>query len=59
MTALTDTRYLTTTTAAAYLGRTEAAIRGLVRRGEIPCVRIGRRVQFDKERLDRWMGRDR
>jgi excisionase family DNA binding protein len=50
-------RYLTTPTCATYIGRTVAAVRGLVKRGQIPCVRVGRRVQFDKERIDRWMNR--
>lgn len=49
--------YLNVAQAAAYLGRTPKAIRMLVYRGEIPTIRVGRRVQFDRERLDRWMER--
>jgi excisionase family DNA binding protein len=42
---------------AAYLHRTPKAIRMLVYRGEIPIVKIGRRVQFLPEKIDRWMHR--
>lgn len=48
---------MTTQQCATYLGRTVRAIEGLVRRGQIPVIRLGRRVQFDKEAIDRWIHR--
>lgn len=57
MTTKTDARYFTVATVATYLGRTPKAIYRLLDRGEIPHIRIGRRVQFDRERIDRWMER--
>jgi excisionase family DNA binding protein len=52
---LMEQRYMTVKDCAAYLGRTVRAIEGLVRRDQIPVIRLGRRVQFDKDRIDRWM----
>jgi excisionase family DNA binding protein len=49
--------YLNVEQAAAYLGRTPKAIRMLVYRAEIPVIKIGRRILFDRERLDRWVDR--
>lgn len=54
---MTDCRYLTVPALATYIGRSEEAVRMLVKRGQIPTIRVGRRVQFDKEKIDRWMGR--
>ena len=48
-------RYLDVAGAATYLGRTEHAIRHLVRQQAIPYIKKAGRVQFDRERLDRWM----
>ena len=49
-------RYMDVNECAEYVGRTAKAIRGLVRRREIPHIRVGRRVQFDREKIDRWVG---
>lgn len=54
-----EQRYLSVEEIAVYLGRTVRAIEGLVRRGQIPVIRLGRRVQFDKEDVDRWVARHR
>ena len=27
----------------------------LAREGLLPCVRVGRRIRFDKEKIDRWV----
>jgi len=27
----------------------------LAREGLLPCVRVGRRIRFDKEQIDRWV----
>lgn len=50
-----EPRYLTVDQCATYLGRTPGAIRKLVERHAIPSVRIAGRVQFDRERIDRWV----
>jgi excisionase family DNA binding protein len=50
-------RYLTVSECARYLGRSAKAVRRLVERGELPCVRLGRRLQFDRVALDRWVAR--
>jgi excisionase family DNA binding protein len=50
-------RYLTVAECAVYLGRTPKAIYHLVADGSIPHMRLGRRVQFDRDRIDRWVDR--
>lgn len=50
-------RYLDSVGCAAYIGRSVEAVRCLVKRGQIPHIKIGRKLQFDKERIDRWMDR--
>lgn len=40
---------------AHYLGRTSSAIRHMVWRGEIPYVRLGKRVFFDILDLEQWI----
>ncbi|HZI27150.1 MAG TPA: excisionase family DNA-binding protein, partial [Gemmatimonadaceae bacterium] len=48
-------RYMDVKECAEYVGRTNRAIEGLVRRRQIPHIRVGRRVQFDREKIDRWV----
>jgi len=48
-------RWMTTATCARYIDRTEAGIRGLVRRGAIPFVKRDGLVYFDRVLIDRWM----
>ncbi len=45
-------RLLTVEEAAAYLGTTRWAIRTLVWDGELPSIRLGRRLLFDIDDLD-------
>ena len=59
-------RLLTVRQAAEYLGRvgptgepSESAIYHLVHRREIPVVRHGRNLRFDRLQLDRWVEGDR
>ena len=52
-----EPRYLTVEQCAIYLGRTVDGVRGLVKRRQVPVIRLGRKVQFDKEALDRWIQR--
>jgi excisionase family DNA binding protein len=44
---------------ATYLGRTPWAVRHLVWRGRLPCVRIGRRMQIDIRDLDQLIDRSK
>lgn len=56
--ATTETnRYMDTATCAAYIGRSVEAVWQLVHKGQIPVIRVGRRLSFDRERIDRWMDR--
>ena len=52
-----ESRYFTVITTARYLGVTERAVRHYVQRRAIPFTRIGSRVLFDRQALDRWLGR--
>lgn len=48
-------RYLSVETASAYLSLSRKAIYHRVSRREIPFIKRGRRVMFDRLVLDRWM----
>lgn len=50
-------RYMNKAECASYINRTPTAVRRLVDRGNIPHIKIGRKIQFDRERIDRWMAR--
>lgn len=50
-------RLLTVEQAAAYLGRSELAVRDLVKTQAFPVVRLDRRVQIDIRDLDTWITR--
>jgi hypothetical protein len=53
-------RYMDVKQCAAYIGRSEQALRGLLKRRQIrPLPGKGRRVQFDREKVDAWMARPR
>lgn len=54
---MTETRYLTVEQCATYIGRTPDALRMMAKRGQIPKLLVGRKLQFDKEKIDRWMER--
>ena len=45
--------------ASEYLGRTEWSVRELVWKGELPCVRIGRRVHIDIFDLNQLIDRNK
>lgn len=53
----TDSRYMDFEQCAAYIGRTPKALRGLISRKQIPHMALGRRLQFDRITIDRWMAR--
>ena len=46
-------RLLTVPEVARWLGRTENAIRILVKRGRLPAVRVGRRLRFEPRQIQR------
>lgn len=46
---------MTAKQAAAYIGISYWLILELVKRGEIPCIDLGRRKLFRKKSLDDWM----
>jgi excisionase family DNA binding protein len=50
-------KYMNAAECAAYLGRTEKAVRHMVDRLQIPNAKIGRRLVFDRDKLDRWIER--
>lgn len=52
-------RYLDLPAAANYLGVTPEALRKKVDRGQMPYIRIDRRLRFDVTDLDHWMRRHR
>jgi excisionase family DNA binding protein len=52
-------RLLTCKQAAAYIGRSESALFHMVARREIPCVKHGRNLRFDRLELDKWIERDK
>jgi excisionase family DNA binding protein len=49
------TRLLDVPAAAEYIGRTPSALRHLIAKGAIPCVRRDGRVQIDRQDLDTWL----
>lgn len=50
-------RLLSEAEAARYLGISRWTLRDLIHRGDLPCVRIGRRVLLDREDLDAYLVR--
>ena len=48
-------RLLDVPAAAEYIGRSPSALRNLIARGTIPCVRRDGRVQLDRQDLDNWL----
>lgn len=48
-------RLLDVPAAAEYIGRTPSALRHLIAKGAIPCVRRDGRVQLDRQDLDNWL----
>ena len=48
-------RLLDVADAAEYLGRSASALRHLIAKGAIPCIRRDGRVQLDRQDLDNWL----
>ena len=54
-----EPRLLSQQEAARYLGISHWTIRDLVFRGEIPFIKIGRRVLLDRQDLDSYLNRSK
>ena len=52
-------RLFTIPEAAEYLGRSVWAVRELVWAGQLPSVRVGRRVHLDIHDLDQWIEKNK
>jgi excisionase family DNA binding protein len=50
-----ESRWFDVRTAAKYLCMTRHAIYHRINRCQLPFIRGGRRVRFDRDALDRWM----
>jgi uncharacterized protein (DUF1778 family) len=48
-------RLLDVAAAAEYVGRSESAVRHLIGKKALPCVRRDGRVQLDRQDLDNWL----
>jgi excisionase family DNA binding protein len=44
---------------ASYLGISKHTVRYLLRTGQLPCFRIGRRIVLDRQDLDEFLSRHR
>lgn len=53
--ARNKSRLLDVPAAAEYIGRTPSALRHLIAKGAIACVRRDGRVQLDRKDLDNWL----
>ncbi len=51
-------KLLSTKKLADYLDMNPITIRLKAKSGEIPSIRIGRRLRFDKQQIDRWLQRN-
>ncbi len=51
----TETKLMSRSEAAAYLGIPPRTLYALVRQGAIPAVRVGRVLRFDALHLDEWL----
>ena len=48
-------RLLDATQLAEYLSLLPVTIRRKAKKGEIPSIRVGNRIRFDKQQIDRWL----
>lgn len=55
MTTSVEPRYLDVNGVAGYLTKSPDAIRMLVKKAQIPHVRLGRSIRFDRVAIDKWM----
>ena len=50
-----ESRLLTVEDVAHYLQFTPETVRSMVRRGELPAIKVGRRWRFRKEKIEAWI----
>lgn len=50
-----ENRLMDLKTAAGYMGCTVSALRQAANKGKVPRTKIGKRIMFDRERLDRFI----
>ena len=48
-------RFLDVKEASEYLGLAESTLYGMVSERRIPFTKMGRRLKFDRDKLDRWI----
>jgi excisionase family DNA binding protein len=53
--SISERRWMSVPTAAAYLDLTEDAVRRRIERGTLPAKRLGGRVLIDRKELDRML----
>lgn len=51
----TEVRYLDVAGVALYLSKTKRAVHHLVAQAQIPHIRMGRSLRFDRAAIDQWM----
>lgn len=50
-----EPKLMNTPEAAEHLGIKESRLRTAVRRNELPFMRVGRLIRFERQHLDRWI----
>lgn len=50
-----ESKLMSFSTAAEYLSVKESRLRTAVRRNELPFMRLGRLIRFEKQHLDKWI----
>lgn len=53
-----ERKTITAAEAAEYLGLSTEKVYQMVRQGEMPGVKVGRRVLIDKHSIDRWFSNE-
>ena len=51
----TEPRYLDVAGVATYISKSPKAIRHMVAQAQLPHIRIGRSIRFDRAKIDTWM----
>jgi excisionase family DNA binding protein len=54
---LAHPRYLDVAAVAAYISKSEKAVRHMVASAQIPHARIGRSIRFDRDVIAKWMAK--
>lgn len=57
--AQTSVKLYTISQVAEMLNRSKSSVQHLIAKGDLPAVRIGRRVQVEKDELERWIEQNR